>query len=109
MENKKLNLQELEGVAGGSSYETMADASELYKRGLVSKSYVSPAVVRQTLRSLGYTGFTDNNNPSKDNIYTDKQGNVITRDQFWAKFDAENGTKVIRNSRTDGILYRIGR
>jgi hypothetical protein len=31
-----------------------------------------------------------------DNIYTDKNGNTITREQFWANFDKENGTKVIR-------------
>jgi hypothetical protein len=108
MENKKLNLQELEVVAGGTTYENMDDATELYMRGLVKNKYVSPAVVREKLHSLGYTGFIDNNSPVKKNIYTDKQGNVITRDQFWAKFDAENGTKIIRPSNLNDIIYRRG-
>ena len=98
MENKKLNLQELEDVAGGTYYENLEDATELYRRGLVRNKYVSAAVVREKLHSMGYTGFSDNSNPGKNNIYTDKQGNIISRERFWANFDAENGTKIIRTN-----------
>ena len=96
MENKKLNLQELEDVAGGTYYENLEDATELYRRGLVRNRYVSASVVREKLHSMGYTGFIGNNNPTKGNIYTDKSGKILTREQFWANFDAENGTKIIR-------------
>ena len=30
-----------------------------------------------------------------DNIYTDKSGQIISRETFWKNFDAENDTKII--------------
>ena len=46
--------------------------------------------------SMGYAGNKDNGGIINGNIYTDKSGNTITRDEFWKNFDAENGTKIIR-------------
>ena len=33
---------------------------------------------------------------AKDNEYYNKQGERISRKEFWKNFDAENGTKIIR-------------
>ncbi len=52
--------------------------------------------VREILHKMGYAGYKDNGGIINANVYTDKSGNVITRDQFWKNFDAENGTKIIR-------------
>ena len=41
-------------------------------------------------------GYQDKGGLLNDNVYTDKKGNTISRDQFWANFDKENGTKIIR-------------
>lgn len=108
MENKKMNLEELDSVAGGTIVETVADSTELYKRGLLDKEYDSCAAVRDKLHGMGYTGYVDKGGLANGNIYTDKNGNVITRQQFWANFDAENGTKVIRDSQLDGIKNTLG-
>ena len=94
--SKKLGLEELDGVAGGTISETISDSAELYKRGLLNKEYESCAAVRDKLHDLGYSGYQDKGGLFKDNVYTDKQGNTITRDEFWKRFDQENGTKVIR-------------
>lgn len=94
---KKLTEDQLEGVAGGNRLETYSDGNELYKRGLISENdalHSSP--VRDKLHEMGYTGYKDNGGLIKANIYTDKSGNTITREQFWKNFDAENGTKIIR-------------
>ncbi len=92
-----LGEAELDGVAGGTRLETYADGEELYKRGLLTEdqSY-SSAPVRDMLHKMGYTGYKDNGGIVNGNIYTDKNGSIITREQFWKNFDAENGTKIIR-------------
>lgn len=95
-ENKKMHMEELDGVAGGTILETILDSNELYKRGLLNEVYEGCAAVRDKLHGMGYGGFVDNGGLVKANIYTDKNGNTITREQFWANFDKENGTKVIR-------------
>jgi len=94
-ENKKMDIEQLEGVAGGTIFETFGDSMELYKRGLLDKEYESCAAVRDKLRSMGY-GYEDKGGLLKDNIYKDKNGNEISRKEFWANFDKENGTKIIR-------------
>ena len=94
--SKKLNIEELDGVAGGTIMETISDSAELYKRGLLDTEFESCAAVRDKLHGMGYAGYKDKGGPFKDNVYTDKQGNTITREQFWKNFDKENGTKVIR-------------
>ena len=95
-ESKKLDSEELDRVAGGTMLETISDSAELYKRGLLDNIYTSCADVRNKLHAMGYDGYKDNGGLINDNIYTDKKGNTITREQFWTNFDKENGTKVIR-------------
>lgn len=94
--NAKLSAEELDGVAGGNILETISDSMQLFKRGLLSAEYESCEAVRNKLHELGYAGYKDNGGLLNANIYTDKKGNTITREQFWANFDKENGTKIIR-------------
>lgn len=99
MANKKeeLSFEEMDNVAGGNRIETFADGNELYKRGLLSSDdAVHSSPVRETLHKMGYNGYKDNGGLIKDNVYTDKNGNQISREEFWKNFDAENGTKIIR-------------
>jgi len=105
---KKLNIEELEGVSGGTIIETVADSLELYKRGLLDKEYDGCAAVRDKLHNMGYGGYVDNGGIANGNIYTDKDGNMITRQQFWKNFDAENGTKIIRSSQYDALKDALG-
>ncbi len=92
-----LDDAELDQVAGGTRLETYADGNELYKRGLISADdALSSAPVRDMLHKMGYTGYQDKGGIMNGNIYTDKQGKTLTRDEFWKNFDAENGTKIIR-------------
>ena len=102
-ESKKMNIDELDGVAGSTIIETVADSVELYKRGLLNSEYDSCAAVRNKLHDLGYGGYVDNGGLAKGNIYTDKDGNTISRQQFWANFDKENNTKIIRGSQLDPL------
>ena len=97
LKDEMLNEDELERVAGGTRLETFADGNELYKRGLISADdALSSAPVRNMLHKMGYAGYEDKGGIMNGNIYTDKQGNTLTREQFWKNFDAENGTKIIR-------------
>ena len=55
--------------------------------------------MRDMLHKMGYAGYKDNdgmNGMVNGNIYTDKSGNNISREDFWKNYDAENGTKIIR-------------
>ena len=97
LKDEILTDEELNGVAGGNRLETYGDGNELYKRGLLTdEQALSSSPVRDKLHELGYVGYKDFGGIIKDNIYTDKQGNQISREQFWKNFDAENGTKIIR-------------
>ena len=107
-ERKKMNIDELDRVAGGTIIETVADSVELYKRGLLNSEYDSCAAVRNKLHEMGYGGYVDNGGMSKGNIYTDKDGNTISRKQFWANFDKENNTKIIRGSQLDPLKDALG-
>ena len=92
-----LDDDELDRVAGGTRLETYADGNELYKRGLISADdALESAPVRDMLHKMGYTGYQDKGGIMNGNIYTDKKGNTVARDEFWKNFDAENGTKIIR-------------
>ena len=92
-----LSDEELDNVAGGNRLETFGDGNELYKRGLLSEEdALHSAPVRNVLHKMGYTGYKDNGGLINANVYTDKSGNMISREQFWKNFDAENGTKIIR-------------
>ena len=107
-ESKKMNFEELDGVAGGTIIETVADSIELYKRGLLNSEYDSCAAVRNKLHEMGYGGYVDNGGMANGNIYTDKDGNTISRKQFWANFDKENNTKIIRGSQLDPLKDALG-
>lgn len=97
LKDEILSEEELDGVAGGTRIETYQDGDELYKRGLLTaEQALSSSPVRNKLHELGYAGYKDNGGIINGNIYTDKQGNTITREQFWKNFDAENNTKIIR-------------
>ena len=97
LKDEILSDDELDNVAGGNRLETFADGNELYKRGLLSADdALSSAPVRNMLHKMGYAGYEDKGGIINGNIYTDKSGNTITRDEFWKNFDAENGTKIIR-------------
>ncbi len=92
-----LNDAELENISGGNRLETFGDGNELYKRGLLTEEQaLHSAPVRDMLHKMGYAGYKDNGGIINDNIYTDKNGNNISREDFWKNFDAENGTKIIR-------------
>ena len=107
-ESKKMNIDELDRVAGGTIVETVADSVELYKRGLLNSEYDSCAAVRNKLHEMGYGGYVDNGGMANGNIYTDKDGNTISRKQFWANFDKENNTKIIRGSQLDPLKDALG-
>ena len=97
LKDEIISDDELDRVAGGTRLETFADGNELYKRGLISADdALESAPVRDMLHKMGYTGYQDKGGIMNGNIYTDKNGNTITRDEFWKKFDAENNTKIIR-------------
>ena len=95
--NEIMSDEELDGVAGGNRLETFGDGNELYKRGLLTEDQaLKSAPVREILHKMGYAGYKDNGGLLNANIYTDKSGKMITREQFWKNFDAENGTKIIK-------------
>ncbi len=97
LKGKVLSDGELDNVAGGTRIETWQDGDELYKRGLLTEDQAShSAPVREMLHKMGYTGYIDNGGIINGNVYTDKKGNTISREEFWENFDAENGTKIIR-------------
>ena len=97
LKDEILSDEELNGVAGGTIFETLGDGNELYKRGLLStEDSLHSSPVRNVLHKMGYTGYQDKGGLINGNIYTDKAGNTITREQFWKNFDAENNTKIIR-------------
>jgi len=97
LKDEILSDAELDNVAGGTRIETFQDGSELYKRGLLSEDdALKSAPVRDMLHKMGYAGYQDKGGIINGNIYTDKSGNTISREQFWKNFDAENGTKIIR-------------
>jgi len=92
-----LSDDELDNIAGGNRLETFADGNELYKRGLLSADdALHSTPVRELLHKMGYAGYEDKGGIINANTYKDKNGTVITRDEFWKNFDAENGTKIIR-------------
>lgn len=97
LKDEIMSDDELDNVAGGNRLETFTDGNELYKRGLLSaEDALKSAPVRDKLHELGYTGYEDKGGLINANIYKDKSGNMVTRDDFWKNFDAENSTKIIR-------------
>ena len=100
LKDEILSEEELDGVAGGTRIETYQDGNELLKRGLISEDdALSSSKVREAIHKLGYK-YVDHGGVKmfggKDNEYFNKNGESISRDQFWKNFDTENGTKIIR-------------
>ena len=100
-ENEILSEEELDNVAGGTRLETYGDGNELYKRGLLSADdALSSSKVRDALHNLGYK-YEDHGGlaifGAKNNAYFNKNGVSVNREDFWKNFDAENGTKIIRD------------
>ncbi|MBR3746851.1 MAG: hypothetical protein IKN27_07820 [Selenomonadaceae bacterium] len=97
LKDEILKDDELDNVAGGNRLETFADGNELYKRGLLSADdALKSAPVREKLHQMGYAGYEDKGGLLNANIYKDKQGNLLTREEFWKNFDADNGTNIIK-------------
>ena len=97
LKDEILSDEELDGVAGGTIIETLGDGNELYKRGLLTEEQaLHSSPVRELLHKMGYAGYKDNGGIINGNIYTDKKGNTISREDFWKNFDAENGTTIIK-------------
>ena len=86
-----LSDEELDGVAGGNRLETYADGDELVKRGLLSaEDAKSSTKVRETIHNLGYK-YKDHGGlaifGAKDNEYFNKDGESVTREDFWKNFN----------------------
>ena len=97
LDGEILKEEQLDKVAGGTLVETFNDGYQLFKRGLLSEDdALTSAAVRDLLHQMGYSGYENKGGIINGNIYTDKKGNVVTREQFWKNFDAENGTKIIK-------------
>ncbi len=85
--------EELDGVAGGTRAETYADGEELVKRGLLSaEDALSSSKVRETIHNLGYK-YKDHGGlaifGAKNNEYFNKNGESVSREDFWKNFDAK--------------------
>ena len=92
--NAALSDDELDQVAGGTRRETGNDGFELFKRGLIHNGYTSDDV-NDVMHKTGYFGYQGINKAVGDNVYHDKSGKIVSREEFWKNFDAENGTKVL--------------
>lgn len=92
--DEKLTDEELDNVAGGTRVETYADGEELVKRGLLSaEDAMSSSKVRETIHNLGYK-YKDHGGlaifGAKNNEYFNKDGESVSREEFWEKFEAGN-------------------
>lgn len=97
LDSELLSEDELDNIAGGNRIETLLDGEELVKRGLLSsKDALHSEPVRNLLHKMGYTDYKDNGGLINANVYTDKNGKVVTREDFWKNFDVENGTKILK-------------
>ena len=88
-----MSEEELDGVAGGNRLETYADGDELVKRGLLSaEDAMSSTKVRETIHNLGYK-YKDHGGlaifGAKNNEYFNKNGESVSREEFWKNFDAK--------------------
>ena len=93
LKDEVLSDEELDGVAGGTRTETYADGKELYKRGLISRDdALSSTKVREAIHNLGYK-YKDHGGleifGAKNNEYFNKNGESVTREEFWKNFDVK--------------------
>ena len=45
---------------------------------------------------MGYTGYQQTD-LTKDNVYTDRSGNVLSGSEFWKRFGADTGTSISKD------------
>ena len=93
LKDEVLSDEELDGVAGGTRLETYGDGDELVKRGLLSvEDATSATKVREKIHELGYK-YKDHGGLSifgaKDNEYFNKNGESVSREDFWKNFSAK--------------------
>ncbi|MBE6101807.1 MAG: hypothetical protein E7200_06890 [Selenomonas ruminantium] len=87
--SRVLDDEQLENVAGGNRLETFADGNILSKLGLISQNdALSCAPVRDKIKSFGYK--YDDHGGLNDNQYFDKNGNSVSRKEFWKGFAADH-------------------
>ena len=97
LENEILNDEQLEKVAGGGFSDTVRDGVQLYLHGKISIDEIyDTANITKILHGMGYTGYQQTD-LTKDNVYTDKSGNVLSGPEFWKKFGAENGMTISKD------------
>ncbi len=89
-DNKKISMDDMDTVAGGSVFETYDDIEELWKRGyFATPNNKLLERVEEILHALGYTKCQMNHSKWVDNVYADKNGKIMTREEFWKEFDDE--------------------
>lgn len=93
-ENEILSDEQLEKVSGGGFSDTVRDGVQLYLHGKISIDEIyDNANITKILHGMGYTGYQQTD-LTKDNVYTDKSGNVLSGPAFWKKFGADNGISI---------------
>ena len=96
----KMDDAQLDNVAGGTRTETVEDCKELIRR----KIWPEGVPLDVFMHSLGYTGYKSNSlkkdsqgnliaDETTPNVYVNKQGQKISREEFWKNFDKENNLK----------------
>ena len=94
LENEVLNDEQLAKVAGGGFSDTVRDGIQLYLHGKISIDEIyDNENVTKILHGMGYKGYQQTN-LTKDNVYADKSGNVLSGPEFWKKFGADNGISI---------------
>ena len=94
LENEILNDGQLEKVSGGGFSDTVRDGVQLYLHGKISIDEIyDNANITKILHGMGYSGYQQTD-LTKDNVYTDKSGNVLSGPAFWKQFGAENGISI---------------
>ena len=86
--DEMLSDDELDKVTGGTIAETAADSFDLYRRGLVEDMYVGSWRTKKVINAMGYK-YEDKGGLFKPNEYYDRQGNPISRGEFWKDFDKQ--------------------
>ena len=73
---------------------TVRDGVKLYLHGKISIDEIyDNANITKILHGMGYSGYQQAE-LTKDNVYTDKSGNVLSGPKFWKQFGADNGTSI---------------
>ncbi len=94
LKEEMLDEKELDSVTGGTIAETAADSFDLYRRGLVEAPYVGSWRTRKVMNIMGYK-YEDKGGLFKPNEYFDRQGNPVSRGEFWEDFDKQHQTEAV--------------